>query len=462
MYRDSFTMTFPDDFLIGTANSAFQSEGAADRDGKSPSMMDHFARTHAGQFLPGIVKKGIRMTEEFPDDGCCFYDHFEEFIDDMKATGQNTYRLSLAWPRIIPDGTGAVNEQGLAFYDRVIDKLLACGIEPFVDLLHWDLPMALYERGGYASREFPDWFEQYAKVCFAHFKGRVRLWSTVNEPCVFITSGYADGRFPPFEKDLRKSLLAGQNVLLAHYRAVKLFRALDMDGKIGAVNAIIPVYPADFRPDDMDAARRQAQLRFDIWAEPMAYGHYPEQFFNECPVYKSAMPEGYAQELKDAFAPVDFLGINYYVTSRTADDPDAPARSKRVQTFYTQPGLKNDVYPAGLLDSLLYMRDHYPDVEVYVTENGLCTPNTGDEEEECNDDVRVSYLREHFRMLWRALQSGVNLGGYYYWNDADSYEQLSGYDQRFGLTWVDHKTFRRRWKKSRYYFQKVAQNHMVD
>lgn len=121
-------MTFPDDFLIGTANSAFQSEGAADRDGKSPSMMDHFARTHAGQFLPGIVKKGIRMTEEFPDDGCCFYDHFEEFIDDMKATGQNTYRLSLAWPRIIPDGTGAVNGQGLAFYDRVIDKLLTCGI----------------------------------------------------------------------------------------------------------------------------------------------------------------------------------------------------------------------------------------------------------------------------------------------------------------------------------------------
>lgn len=462
MFRDNYSMCFPKDFLIGTANSAFQSEGAADRDGKTMSMMDHYAREYAGKFLPGIVKAGYDMTTDYPDDGCFFYDNYEAYIGDMKKTGQNTFRMSLAWPRIIPDGTGDVNLQAIDFYNRVIDKLLDAGIEPFVDLCHWDLPMCLHERGGYQSREFPQWFERYARVCFEHFGDRVKLWSTFNEPCVSITAGFVEGRFPPFQRDLRAGLMAGHQLLLAHYRAVRLYHAMALGGKIGAVNAIIPVYPADFRQEDVEAARRQSEVRFDWWTQPMVDGCYPEKLLAECPGYLEAMPEGFAEELRANFEPVDFIGINYYVTSRSAYDPDTLARSKRVHTFYTQPGLKNDIYPAGLLDSLLYVRDRYHNIAVYVTENGLCTPDTGDEEQDCDDEVRVAYLREHFRMLYRAILAGVNLKGYYYWNDADSYEQLTGYAQRFGLTWVDRATGRRRWKKSREYFQKIAQNRMVD
>lgn len=462
MYRDNYSMCFPKEFIIGTANSAFQSEGAADRDGKSPSMMDHFARTHAGKFVPGVVKAGFAMTTDLPDNGCFFYDNFEAYIDDMKKTGQDAYRLSLAWPRIIPNGVGEVNEAGAAFYDRVIDTLLKAGIEPFVDLLHWDLPMCLHERGGYASDDFPDWFEAYARVCFERWGDRVKLWSTFNEPCVAITSGFVEGRFPPFEKDLEKGLRAGQKLLLAHYRAVKCYREMGLDGKIGAVNAIIPVYPASCSAEDIAAARRQAEVRFDWWAQPMVKGCYPQNLLEECPGYRNAMPEGYAEELRAAFVPVDFLGINYYVTSRSSDDPDALLRSRRVQTFYAQPGLKNDIYPAGLLDSLLYVRDRYDNIPVFITENGLCTPDSGDEETDCQDELRISYLREHFRMIYRAMLAGVDIRGYFYWNDADSYEQLTGYSQRFGLTWIDRNTGRRRWKKSRYYFQTIAQTHMVD
>lgn len=462
MFRDDYSMKFPEDFLIGTANSAFQSEGAYDRDGKSMSMMDHFAREYAGQFLPGIAKKGRVMTNELPDDGCFFYDNYEEYIEDMKKTGQNTYRLSLAWPRIIPNGVGEVNQKGIDFYNKVINKLIACGIEPFVDLLHWDLPMSLHYMGGYKNPAFPDWFEAYAKVCFENFGDRVKMWSTVNEPCVSITSGYIDGRFPPFEKDLKMGLLAGHHMILAHFRAVRLYHSMNMGGKIGAVNAIIPVYPAEFNEDDLGAARRQSEIRFDWWSEAMVKGFYPPKLLEECPGYLEAMPENYAEELRNNFEPMDFLGINYYVTSRTTYNPDNLGRSTRVQTFYTQPGLKNDYYPAGLMDALLYVRDRYDNIEVYITENGLCIPQSEDEEESCNDELRVTYLREHFRMMYRALLAGVNLKGYYYWNDADSYEQLSGYSQLFGLTWVDRKTGRRRWKKSRYYFQQICQTKMVN
>jgi len=455
-------MLFPEEFLIGTANSAFQSEGAAFRDGKSMSMMDYFARTHAGKSLPGIVKAGFTMTTDYPDNGCFFYDNYEAYIEDMKKTGQNTYRMSLAWTRIIPDGVGNVNPKGIEFYNKVINKLLEAGIQPFVDLLHWDLPMCLHERGGYASKEFPLWFENYAKVCFENFGDRVKIWSTFNEPCIAITAGYIEGRFPPFEKDLKKGLCAGHNLLLAHYRAVKLYRSMNLGGKIGAVNAIIPVYPVNFCEEDIDAARRQHEFRFDWWTQPMVDGSYPQKILEECPKFLEAMPENFEEEIRSNFEAIDFLGVNYYVTSRSSYDPDSLLRSKRVQTFYAQPGFKIDIYPPGLLDSLLYVRDRYHNIDVYVTENGLCTPDTRNEEQDCNDEIRVTYLREHLRMIHRAILAGVNVKGYYYWNDADSYEQLTGYEQRFGLTWVDHVTGRRRWKKSREYFQKIAKSRMVD
>lgn len=267
MYR----FQLPEDFLIGTANSAFQSEGAWDRDGKSESIMDHFARKYAGKLSPAEQRKldagrspdQVRPNSlEMPDRGCFFYDNYEAYIEDMQKTGQNTYRMSLSWPRILPDGVGAVNQLAIDHYNRVIDKLLSCGITPFVDLYHWDLPMCLFEQGGFLNPEFPAWFENYARVCFTAFGDRVKLWSTFNETQISLNGGFDSGGFPPFRQNKREALLGGHHVLLAHFRAVRLYRSMQLGGKIGAVNCLTAITPARICAEDVKAVDIQWEHTF--------------------------------------------------------------------------------------------------------------------------------------------------------------------------------------------------------
>ena len=455
-----YEFRLPQGFLLGTANSAFQSEGAYDRDGKSLSMLDCYARSYAGKLQPG--GGDTPMTQELPDNGCFFYDNYESYIEDMQKTGQDTFRMSLAWPRIIPDGTGAVNPMGIAFYNKVIDKLLSCGIQPLVDLFHWDLPMCLMEQGGFRNPSFPEWFENYAKVCFEAFGDRVKLWSTFNEPSVIITLGYINGRFPPFERNLEGGLLASTHLVAAHHRAVRLYKSMDLDGKIGAVLAIVPVTPADLNEDDVGAADRQAMIHFDWWMESMLEGTYPRRILEECPAYRQALPENYQQLLRQWYTPMDFVGINYYYPERCAYVPDNILKSTNVENFYSSPDSAFDPYPSGLFDALWHVSQRYGDIPIYVTENGLGIRNIRDAERECEDDARVDYLREHLRTVVRCIRAGINVKGYYWWNDADSYEQLTGYDHRFGLTWVDHETGQTCWKKSRYYLQAICGTRMIN
>ena len=455
---------FPKDFLIGTANSAFQSEGAWHVNGKSENMMEHFAIAYAGKPIPGTVgsKKVKIVTEELATNGCFFYDNYEAYIDDMVKTGQNTFRLSLSWCRIIPTGYGEVNPDGIAFYNKVIDKLLEKGIEPFVDLNHWDVPQCLYEEGGaFRDPRFPQWFEAYAKVCFEAFGDRVKLWSTFNEACVSINSGYAGGTFPPYEHDRRGALLAGHNLILAHFRAVRLYRAMGLKGKIGVVHAIVPITPSTTSEEDIGAAERMAMYRFDWYMQPMAEGKYPQRILDECPAFRDNMPENYQEDLDQWFAPLDFVGLNYYHHSRTRYNPDTELKANFVANFYAIPGQRFAPYPAGILDSVMYVHKRYG-IDIYITENGLGAEDTGDRAADCDDQDRISYLREHLRMVSRAISLGIPVKGYYYWNDADSYEQQSGYSHRFGLTWVDHKTGERQWKASRYYFSDICKKMMVD
>ena len=460
-----FAFRFPKDFLIGTAHSAFQSEGAWDKDGKSPSVMDHYAKLFAGKPFPHLTTgksfNGEMITEDLPENGCFFYDHYEEYIEDMVKTGQNTFRLSLAWPRIIPAGVGEVNPKGLEYYGKVIDLLLEKGITPFVDLHHWDMPQCLQEQGGFRNPQFPDWFVAYAKVCFEAFGDRVKLWSTFNEASVMINSGLTIGRFPPFERSWEGSRLAAHNLILAHFRAVRLFREMVPEGQIGAVHAISPVYPATTTQEDMDAASRQNLYKFDWYMSPMATGKYPQKLLDECPELAAAMPPDFQADLDKWFAPMDFVGLNYYYTRHSSFVPDNVLKSKFAEDFYAQPGSKYSAYPVGMLDAVLDTWQRYQ-LPIYITENGIGLEDTHDEETDCNDDMRVAYLREHLRMVVRCIRIGVPLKGYYYWDDADCYEILSGLSHRFGLTWVDHDTGRRRWKKSRYYFQNICKTRMVD
>ena len=459
-----FGFRLPEDFLIGTANSAFQSEGAWDRDGKTESVMDYYAREFAGKDVvnqSAFVERS-RYSEELPDRGCFFYDNYEAYIEDMQKTGQNTFRMALAWTRIIPTGFGEVNQKGIDFYNKVIDKFLACGITPLVDLLHWDLPQCLMEKGGYENPDFPQWFEAYAKVCFEAFGDRVKMWSTFNENAIAVTNGYFYGSFPPFRKDTRLGLLAAHHTILAHFRAVRAYRAMNQGGKIGAVNCITDTTPAEPCMEDIGAVARQQEFTFGWWVQPMLEGTYPQRVLRECPVIRENMPENYQQDLDAWFAPMDYIGLNYYISQRTQYNPDTLLLSNRVESFYSTPGQSYASYPAGLFDVVQYIGDRYHNIEMYITENGCAMPNYNDEERECEDDDRITYIREHLRMCARLVRAGYNLKGYYYWNDADSYEELDGYNLRFGLTWVDNKTGRRRWKKSRYYFSKICKTRLIN
>jgi beta-glucosidase len=462
-----FEFSFPEDFLLGTANSAFQCEGAWDRDGKSMNVIDFYSRKYAGKPHPTT---GKILTEFSPDDGCFFYDNYEAYIEDMQKTGQNVYRLSLAWPRILPDGLGEVNPKGIAFYNKVIDKLLSCGITPFVDLYHWDLPQCLQEQGGFLNPAFPQWFEAYAKVCFEAFGDRVKMWSTFNEPDVFVMGGYQRKSFPPFrdgahftENRMRDSQLAAHHCILAHFRAVRLFRAMGLNGKIGSVNCLTSISAADMVEEDFTAVKLQYAFRFEWWVQPMLEGTYPQEPMRLCPeAVLGNMPEHFRRDLDEWFEPMDFVGVNYYVASRTRYDPERTLKCTPAESFYSAPGQLFAPYPAGLFDVVQYISLRFHNVEIYITENGCALPNRHDEELECDDPERITYLREHLRMCARLIDAGYNLKGYYYWNDADSYEELDGYNLRFGLTWVDHETGRRRWKKSRHYFSRICKTRMID
>ena len=458
----------PDDFLIGTANSAFQSEGACDADGKSESIMEYYGRKYQGTYGPHYTMeegkalgKSLFGTDENAR-GCGFYDNYEAYIEDMQKTGQNTFRMSLAWPRIIPNGVGQVNQAGIDHYNKVINKLLDCGIEPFVDLYHWDLPQCLQEKGGFTNPEFPQWFEDYAKVCFEAFGDRVKLWSTFNEAQISINNGYNVGTFPPFIKDRKAYLQAAHYNLLAHFRAVRLYKSMNLGGKIGAVNCIPAIMPADLNPEDYNAAELRKEWYFGWWTTPMLEGVYPRKVIRECPEFAADMPDNYQQDLDRYFIKMDFIGINYYIANRTKFDPNSVLKSTPVASFYSAPGQRFAPYPAGLFDVIQYIGDRYHNVEMYITENGCALPNIYDEEKECDDPERITYLREHLRMVCRLIKCGYNLKGYYYWNDADSHEELDGYGLRFGLTWVNHDTGERRWKKSRCYFSEICKTKLVN
>lgn len=465
-----FEFKLPNDFLIGTANSAFQSEGAQDRDGKSEDIMMHYAKEYAGKLVPGKIqgkseqktKSQYVITEVLPDRGCFFYDNYEAYIDDMVKTGQNTFRMSISWTRIIPELDGEVNQKGIDFYNKVINKLLENNIVPMVDLMHWDLPQYLQDIGGFTSDRFIELYVKYCKVAFDAFGDRVPLWSTFNEAVCMAQNAYI-GRFPPFIIDKKLRMLAMHNIILAHYQAVKLYKSLNLPGKIGCVNAMVPVYPATQSEEDIGAAERQTLFKYDWFVGPMMEGKYPQRILDECPKIVENMPPHFKEDLEENFIKMDFNGTNYYFPERTQYDPDMPLKSIYVENFYSTGDSKYTPYPAGLYDCILYVSRRYGnDTPIYITENGVGTKEKGNIDEECDDIDRINYVREHLRMCSRLCDIGVNLKGYYYWNDADSYEELTGYDHRFGMTWVDHNTGFRKWKKSREWFSKVCKTKMVD
>jgi beta-glucosidase len=434
---------FPDDFLWGAATSAHQIEGSPLADGAGPSIWHRFERT------PGMVRDG-----DSGDVACDHYRRYEEDVRLMRELGLTSYRFSIAWARVLPQGKGAVNEKGLDFYRRLVDSLLANGIQPMVTLFHWDLPAALDDRGGWLNPDIAGWFADYGETVFRTLDDRVTLWATLNEPWVVTDGGYLHGALAPGHRNLFEAPLASHNLLRAHGSAVQAYRA---SGKhsIGIVVNIEPKDPASDSPEDLAAVVRGDAYMNRQYLEPVFLGRYPEELTD---VFGEAWPDFSAADLDHIRQPIDFVGVNYYTRKVTRNDPSAlPVRVNGVrqkQHIYTETDW--EVYPQGLADALLGIRNRYGAIPFYITENGAAfydPPAAGPEGIE--DPLRVSYLRDHLRVVRRLLADGLDVRGYYVWSLLDNFEWSLGYSKRFGIVHVDYETQRRTPKASARFYAEV-------
>jgi beta-glucosidase len=415
---------FPPGFGWGFAASAYQIEGAVTEDGRGRSIWDTFSR------VPGAIADG-----QTGDDACDHYHRFREDVALMARIGAKAYRFSVSWPRLQPEGTGAVNELGLAFYDRLVDTLLAVGIQPLVNLFHWDLPQALQDRGGFAEPRVVDWFADYAALVAARLGDRVSDWMTFNEPAVFAFLGHADGVHAPGVRDWPTALRVVDNQLRAHAAASAAIRSRVKDARIGIAFDANQVVPATDSDRDRFAAAQWSAARDAWFLDPLFGRGYPRLGLEA----HGAAGHLRAVELTDPPpGDLDFLGLNYYRRDSVSAQSDQPfdwAIGARPDTEQTQMGW--EVAPDGLRDVLLALHAEYAPREIVITENGAAYPDTVDPDGRVRDDRRIDYLARHIAAAGEALAAGVPLSGYHVWSLLDNYEWSLGYTRRFGLVHVD-------------------------
>jgi beta-glucosidase len=438
---------FPENFLWGAATSAYQIEGSPLADGAGPSIWHRFAHT------PGRTANG--------ETGDIAVDHYHRWADDVKLMrdlGLSAYRFSISWSRILPQGTGAVNAAGVAFYDRLVDALLAAGIQPMVTLYHWDLPAALDDRGGWLNPDIDKWFADYVTVMARALDDRVMHWNTLNEPWVVSDGGYLHGPLAPGHRNVYEAPIASHNLLRAHGRAVQAYRAIGKH-RIGIVVNLEPKYPASEDPADLAATRRADAYMNRQYLDPIFFGRYPDEMRE---IFGDAWHEPSARDMELIAQPIDFLGVNYYTRNVTRDDPTAwPVRARGVhqpQHIYTETGW--EMYAPALTRLLLWVKERYGDLPLYITENGAAiydppTPIDG----RVDDPLRTWYLREHLLAARDAMRQGVNLNGYFAWSLFDNYEWSLGYAKRFGIVHVDYATLERTPKASARYYSEVIRTH---
>ena len=438
---------FPADFVWGAATSAYQIEGSPLADGAGPSIWQRFAHT------PGMMANG--------DTGDIACDHYHRYKDDvqlMRALGLKSYRFSIAWGRVLPDGTGRINQKGLDFYSRLVDELLENGIEPNATLFHWDLPAALDDRGGWLNRDSADWFGEYASVVFKALDGKVKLWSTINEPWVVTDGGYLHGALAPGHRNKYEAPIAAHNLMRASGAGIQAYRAVGKH-QIGVVFNIEPKYSASDNPKDLAATRRAQAYMNEQFADPALLGSYPPELKD---IFEDAWPDFPQDDFSLTKQAVDFVGINYYTRSVVRHDKHAyPLIGKRVyqrNTTHSETGW--EVYEKGLKDTLVWFKDRYGNIPIYITENGAAfyDPPVA-ESDVVQDPLRVGYLRKHLRALHESIEAGVNVKGYYAWSLLDNLEWSLGFSKRFGLYHVDFFTQKRTPKASAKFYANVIETH---
>ncbi len=447
-------MSFPDGFNWGSATASYQVEGAFDVGGRSASIWDTFSKT------PGKVVRG--------DNGDTACDHYNRYLEDiqiMKDLGMQSYRFSIAWPRIMPNGIGEVNQEGIDFYNRLIDALLEAGIQPTATLYHWDLPQALQDKGGWANREIVQQFADYATLCAEAFGDRVANWITINEPWCVTWLGNFWGVHAPGLKDLDTSIAVAHHTALAHAEATRALRAVRPEIRSG-----ITLNMTNYRVSD-ESNSELLQLRdyWDSninrwWIDAQLHGTYPAnlvEFYGD-KLAKVVLP-GDMEKLK---IDSEFLGVNYYSDS-FLNTPTQEQVEKNEGTFIfpinsdgTSPAPHTDmgwpITPDGLGDLLIRIHKSWPEItEIAITENGVAYDDEPDENGVVNDQRRVDYLLSHLHSVSRAIDAGSPVKSYYYWSLMDNFEWAEGYAKRFGIVYINFETLQRTPKLSAQVYSRV-------
>jgi len=436
---------FPSGFLWGAATSAYQIEGSPLADGAGASIWHRFTHT------PGMVRDG-----DTGDMACDHYRRMPEDVALMRELGLNAYRFSIAWPRVLPAGVGQVNQRGLDFYRRLVDALRAAGIAPVATLYHWDLPAALDDRGGWLNPDVAGWFADYAATCVRALDG-IALWATVNEPWVVADQGYLRGALAPGHRSAFAAAGAAHNLLRAHAAAVDACRPF-ATGKLGLVVNLAPKHAASDGADDRAAAARDDAYMNSYYLDPALLGAYPPEL---AAIYGEAWSERYEAEAAALKAPLDWLGVNYYTRNVVRHDPAAwPTRATPVrqrQGAHTETDW--EVYPAGLVEVLRWVRRRYGELPLYVTENGAAFDDPpAAREGRIDDPLRVAYLRDHLLAVADCLAEGLDVRGYFAWSLFDNLEWAHGFSKRFGIVHVDFATQRRTVKASGRFYSQVARS----
>ena len=436
---------FPKSFIWGTASSSYQIEGSPLADGASPSIW------HAFSHKPGKTHNG-----DTGDIACDHYNRYPEDIGHMKELGINAYRFSVNWPRVVPE-PGKVNEQGLAFYNKLVDALLANGINPYLTLFHWETPQWLEDKGGFVTREAVDHFLFYSETMFSALGDRVKKWITVNEPMVYSFYGYGLGKMAPgYKFNLKRLFHATHHLLLAHAETCSLYKTFSSgtEEHIGIAENQIWIRPS--RSDngkDKETAELMDSVLNRFYIDPVINGTYPEIALSKVGKF---MPAGFEQDLSRMTAPFDFIGINYYTKQDYRFAPLAPYfHQKEVPDSRGKRSAMWDIYPEGIYNLLKRVKEKYGNIPCYITENGYPLVEAG--EPVIEDDDRIEYLSNHIKAAHQAMEEGVQLKGYFHWTLMDNFEWHLGNAMRFGLIRVDFFNQERRWKKSAHWYKKLVE-----
>lgn len=453
---------FPDTFWWGSASSAPQAEGASLQGGKAPTIWDHWFAIEPHRFHQQVG----------PADTSTFYQHFRDDIALMQEIGHNSFRTSISWARLLPEGQGEPNPEAVAFYDAMLDELLARGITPFINLFHFDMPMSMQEKGGWESREVVDAFAAFAATCFKLFGGKVKHWFTFNEPIVPVEGGYLYDFHYPNVVDFRRAATVAYHTMLAHAKAVQAYRAQGQDGQIGIILNLTPSYPRSQHPADLKAANI-ADLFFNrSFLDPAVKGEFPAELVALLREYDQLPACEPGDRALLAAGKVDLLGVNYYQPRRVkarshAVNPASPFMPEWFFDYYEMPGRKMnphrgwEIYEKGIYDILINLRDHYGNIPCFISENGMGVEGEEKflgEQGQIQDDYRIAFIRDHLSWVHKGIGEGCQCLGYHLWTFVDNWSWSNAYKNRYGFVRLDLASGERRIKKSGEWFADVSRN----